>query len=65
VEAFKLDVPKEIGANPAWEGCHSWVCLDRPESLAGGKSCLNSAECDGMLQALEVILGKPGEFALG
>jgi len=65
VEAFKLDVPKEILANPAWEGCHSWVCLDRPESLAGGKSCLNSAECDGMLQALEVILGKPGEFALG
>jgi hypothetical protein len=65
VEAFRLAQPKEITANPAWEGCHSWLRLDKPLELTAGKSCLNSAECDGMVRGVEGILGGPEAFSQG
>ena len=58
LEVFRLPVAKEVVANPAWEGCHSWLKLDTSLELAAGKSCLNSAECNGMVQGVEGILGK-------
>lgn len=57
VEAWKMPVAHEVVALPEWEGCHSWVRLEKPLSLSGGKFCLNSADCDGMLEALVGILG--------
>lgn len=57
VEAHQIPTAHEISVNPAWEGCHSWVRLEESLSLAGGKFCLNSADCDGMLEALVGILG--------
>ncbi len=65
VEAFRLAQAKEIPANPAWEGCHSWLRLDKPLELTAGKSCLNSAECDGMVRGVEGILGGPEAFSQG
>jgi len=58
LQVFRLPVAKEVGANPAWEGCHSWLRLDSPLELSAGKSCLDSAECNGMMRGVEGILGK-------
>jgi len=58
LEAFRLPVAKEMGVNLAWEGCHSWLHLDTALELSAGKSCLDFAECDGMMRGVEGILGK-------